>query len=96
MTNPAAVTQLKSLYKAHLGAANKFAAYNFRQYFVRWTQTRFQEFEQRQKAIASADEKAKTESEFVAYMQRELEARRRQALMNSMFQVDRLVVEEQI
>ncbi|KAI8051579.1 hypothetical protein BDF22DRAFT_691370 [Syncephalis plumigaleata] len=85
-----------NLYKAHLTAANKFAGYNFRQYFVRWTQTRFNEFEQQQKQLTSTDDKSKAQSEFVAYMERELESRQRQALINSMFQVNRLVVEEQV
>ncbi|KAI9596576.1 hypothetical protein BDF19DRAFT_421611 [Syncephalis fuscata] len=85
-TPTAAATQLKGLYKAHLNAANKFAAYNFRQYFTRWTQTKFNEFERQQDIITDAKKKEAAKIEFTTFMERELEARQRQALINSMFQ----------
>ncbi|RKP07479.1 LYR motif containing 4 [Thamnocephalis sphaerospora] len=97
MVSPAPVSealrlQLLHLYRAHLRTANHFAAYNFRHYFTRWTRDQFRAFKLG-KPVAEGAASVEEPTVFAARMQHELAARRRQALVNSMFQVDRIVVE---
>jgi hypothetical protein len=83
--------QILNLYRAHLRASQHFAAYNFRQYFIRWTRDQFRKFKQNQ---MSTDVSVREDpNAFIERMKKELIARQRQCMINRMFQVERLVVE---
>ena len=74
-----------SLYRSMLRAANAFASYNFRRYFVDRIQRGFREHQH------EAD--PKRVSELIAVGRQELGVLRRQSTINGLYSKDKLVVE---
>ncbi|KAF9805092.1 hypothetical protein IEO21_09201 [Rhodonia placenta] len=78
---------LQELYSNTLRSARAFSSYNFRQYFVRRTETTFRDIE-------SETDSAKLTA-FYNDKTKELEVLRRSALVNQLYGGRKLVVEEQ-
>ncbi|KAI9228905.1 MAG: hypothetical protein DHS80DRAFT_14826 [Piptocephalis tieghemiana] len=89
MVTAGEVTQLRHIYRSLLRTANNYCAYNFRDHANRRIRRVF-----REKLAPLNDNPTASAASIVQWGQKELEALRRQVLINSMYQVDRLVVEE--
>ncbi|RKP11381.1 iron-sulfur cluster biosynthesis protein Isd11 [Piptocephalis cylindrospora] len=89
MVSPSEVTQLRHLYRSLLRTANNYCAYNFRDHANRRVRRVF-----REKLSSLNDAPSESVAPIVQWGNEELAALRRQVLINSMYQVDRLVVEE--
>jgi len=75
-----------SLYRSLLRQSNRFAAYNFREYFKRRTRDTFREHRGEQ-------DEAKTR-ELLAKARKDLEVLKRQAVISQFYQIEKLVVEK--
>ncbi|KAJ1945316.1 hypothetical protein FBU59_002344 [Linderina macrospora] len=78
-------TQVLTLYRASLRAAQQFETYNFRKYFYRRTRDRFR--------MASTLTEASAVEQAVAEARKELLVMQRQGLVNKMFSHNRVVIE---
>lgn len=87
------LAQVQALHKSLLTASQRFATYNFNEYFVRRTNETFKPVLESLSSSSSAGQDAKSLAKFVEEQKIELEVLKRAGEINRMFEGPKLVVE---